>query len=90
VAHVPNRILEFLLILLILMVEPLMMRLISLRLWGLLSVVLFEVSKLTREVFGTTMSTLRWPCLTHSTVFKTGFFCQNYTALVHWSSLVDL
>ena len=48
VAHVPNRILEFLLILLILVVEALMMRLISLRFWRLLSVVLFEVSKLTR------------------------------------------
>jgi hypothetical protein len=62
VAHVPNRILEFFLILLlILMVEPLMMRLISLRLWGLLCVVLFEVSKLTRQVFGTTMSALSLP-----------------------------
>lgn len=43
------------------MVEPLMMRLISLRLWGLLCVVLFEVSKLTRQVFGTTMSALSLP-----------------------------
>jgi hypothetical protein len=36
------------------------------------------------------MSTLNWPCFTNGTVFKTGFFCQNCTALVHRSSLVGL
>ena len=88
-AQLPNGILELspLSLLPILLVESLMVRVITLRMGGLLRWLLLDVTKLTCQVFGTAMRALIGRSFTNWTVVNKWFFGQNCTALVHLSSL---